>query len=162
MAGSPRGAGTRRVAALTWGGALSGIGGAFLLGGIAQGYFEVEVEEISSWLEAISAIVFFVPGAFALAWTAGRRVHLSGVVRYGLVLLGLASGYLLGSTLPSEKGTADDAAWLRSAEGKWSLALIAASLLVATLVSLRRYPRNEAAPPEPTVEEMVYGRKLTS
>jgi hypothetical protein len=153
--------GTRRVAALTWGLVFSALFGTFLVGGIVQGYFELEVEEISSWIEAISAIVFLIPGAFALAWTAGRRVHLSPVIRYGLVLPALATGYLLGSTMPSEKGTADDAAWLGSPEGRWSLILLGLCLVAALVVSLRRYPSNESAPPEPTIEEKLYGRRMT-
>jgi hypothetical protein len=141
---------------------FSGLFGAFLVGGIVQGYFELEVEEISTWIEVVSAIGFLIPGTFALAWTAGRRVRLSPLVRYGLSVLSLASGYLLGSTLPSEQGTRDDAAWLGSPAGRWSLALLAVCLAAATIVSPRRYPRNVAAPPEPTLEEVLYGRKLSN
>jgi hypothetical protein len=147
--------GPRRVAGLTWAATFAAIGGGLFVGALVSGYFELTVEEVSTLIEVIVAIPTLVLGAFALAWRMSRRVRLSAAVRYGLVVCCLVSGFLVGSTLPSEEGTRDDVRWLRSGEGRVSLALLGFSLLSATVISFRRFPPSSMPDPVDNLQEAI-------
>jgi hypothetical protein len=147
----------KRVAGLTWLIVFCGVFGGLLVGGVVTGKIEFSVEEISTFIEIGLALPTLIPGTFLLGRAMGRHVRLSAPVRYGFGVICLATGLALGMTMSSEEGHADDVAWLQSMGGKLSLALLGVSLLVAAVLSLRRFPMTGPPPPEPTLEQQLYG-----
>jgi hypothetical protein len=76
----------------------------------------------------------------------------------------IAGGTLFGVTgAPgvAEEGPDDLGLFLEPGVGLSGLVLVASALALATLLSFPRFSRSSDAPPEPTLEEMVYGRKLS-
>jgi hypothetical protein len=149
----------RRVAGFAWLIWFCGVAGGLFVGGIVSGKLGLSLEEVSTYIEIGLALPTLIPGTFLLGRAMGRRVHLSGVVRYGFGVICLAAGLMLGLTMSSEEGHADDVAWLQSTGGKVSLTLLGISLVTAIVLSVRRFPAT--GPPEPkrevTLEEQLYG-----
>jgi hypothetical protein len=151
-----------RVAGRAWAIAGCGIGGGFFLGTLLGGGVSFEIEDISTLLEMASGGVLLSAGAVSIAYLLGKRVRVPAAARWGLAAVTIAGGLLVGLTgapMVAEEGPDDLSLFLEPGRGLTGLALVACALMAAALLSFLRFPRNADAPPEPSLEEMVYGRR---
>ena len=152
----------RRVAGFTWAVAGLGIFGGLLWGALIGGGFGWGVENIAGVIEAVSGGVLCVLGAWAFAKRIGRRVRLSRVVRWGLATLAIIGGVFAGlKAAPdiADEGPDDFSTFLEPGIGLTALILVVCALVLATILSLRRFPPAANPEHEPTIEELVYGRR---
>lgn len=164
IVGPPEQAGppSKRAAGFTWAVAGFGLFGGMLWGALIGGGFGWGIENIAGVIEAASGGVVCVLGAWAFAKRIGRRVHLSGMVRWGLATLAIIGGVFLG--LHAAPGIADEgpddlSTFLEPGTGLTGLILVVCALVMATILSLRRFPPAANPEHEPTIEELVYGRR---
>jgi hypothetical protein len=151
-----------RVAGFTWAVAGLGIFGGLLWGALIGGGFGWGIENIAGVIEAVSGGVLCVLGAWAFAKRIGRRVRLSGVFRWGLATLAIVGGFFAGlNSAPdlAQEGPDDLSTFLEPGTGLTGLILVACVLAMATVVSMRRFPPAANPEHEPTIEELVYGRR---
>lgn len=151
-----------RAAGRVWAVAGCGLGGGFFAGALIGGGFPLEVENVSTIIEATAASAVLTAGAAAFAHRLVRRVRLSAIARWGLAVLALSAGLLVG--LKAAPGIADDgpddlSSLIEPGTGLTGLILLGATLLTALILSLRRFPPPANPEHEPSIEELVYGRR---
>ncbi|MGH2691812.1 MAG: hypothetical protein ACRDHM_04845 [Actinomycetota bacterium] len=154
----------QRSAGRIWGIAASGLGGGLFAGVLAGGGFPLEVDGLATVIEATSGAVVLSLGAVGLAFKLGRRILLSPIARWGLAILALAGGFLVGFHMGpgvADDGPDDLSTFLEPGTGLIGLVLLALTLLLALVLSIGRYRQPANGERDPTLEEMVYGRRLT-
>ena len=152
----------RRVARFVWAVAGLGIFGGLLAGALVGGGFGWGVEDIAGVLEASALGLGCLAAAWAFIVRIGRRVRLPGVVRWGLAVLAVTGGFFAGLNVApdlADEGPDSLSTFLEPGTGLAGMVLVACTFVLATILSMRKFPQAANPEREPTIQELVYGQR---